>query len=63
MLYDRRHFFVNGESFVAAGRDARLLRVLADRRALGGDDVAQLSAPARAVLAEWLAAGWLLEVS
>ncbi len=63
MLYDRRHLFVNGESFVAAGRDARLLRVLADRRALGGDDVAQLSAPARAVLADWLAAGWLREVS
>jgi 50S ribosomal protein L16 3-hydroxylase len=63
MLYDRRHVYVNGESFVAGGRDARLLRALADRRALDGGDVARLSAPARAMLADWFAAGWLREMS
>lgn len=63
MLYDRRHVYVNGESFVAGGRDARLLQRLADRRALSGNEVAQLGAPARAVMADWLAAGWLREVS
>jgi 50S ribosomal protein L16 3-hydroxylase len=34
MLYDARHVFINGESFRAAGRDARLMHRLADRRAL-----------------------------
>ena len=34
MLYDARHVFINGESFRAGGRDARLMRQLADRRRL-----------------------------
>ena len=34
MLYDERHVFINGESFRAGGRDATLMRRLADRRAL-----------------------------
>ena len=40
MLYDARHVFINGESFRAGGRDARLLRRLADRRRLGAAEVA-----------------------
>ena len=61
MLYDARQLYVNGEAFVAAGRDAGLLRELADRRGLGAAAVARLSAQARAVLDDWLAAGWLRE--
>ncbi len=40
MMYDARHVFINGESFRAGGRDARLLRQLADRRRLDAAEVA-----------------------
>jgi 50S ribosomal protein L16 3-hydroxylase len=59
MAYDDRHLFINGESFVAAGRDARLLRDLADRRALSASQRKALSVGARELLDEWLQAGWL----
>ena len=59
MLYDDHHVFINGEAFRAAGRDARLMMQLADRRQLDGAAVHRLSAPARALLADWVAAGWL----
>ena len=58
-LYDDAHVFINGESFRAAGRDARLMRRLADRRALSATDVDTLSEDARALLDDWLDAGWL----
>jgi 50S ribosomal protein L16 3-hydroxylase len=60
MLYDDAHVFVNGESFRAAGRDAKLMRRLADQRALDAADVDALSVGARELLADWLAAGWVL---
>jgi 50S ribosomal protein L16 3-hydroxylase len=59
MMYDARHVFINGESFRAGGRDARLLRQLSDRRYLGAAEVARLSAEARATLDDWADAGWL----
>jgi 50S ribosomal protein L16 3-hydroxylase len=59
MLYDLDHVFINGESFRASGRDARLMRRLADRRVLSAADVGGLSLPARAWVDEWLHAGWL----
>ena len=34
MLHDRRHVFINGEAWRAGGRDAVLMRRLADRRRL-----------------------------
>ena len=58
-LYDDRHVFINGESFRAAGRDARLMRRLADDRALKASDIAALSEGARTLLDEWLVAGWV----
>jgi 50S ribosomal protein L16 3-hydroxylase len=58
-MYDQRHVFLNGEAFVAAGRDAHLMRRLADARALGGQDLARLSEQARAQLVEWIEAGWM----
>jgi len=58
MLYDERFIFVNGEAYRAGGRDATLMRRLADRRRLDMKSVAGASAAARALLEEWLDAGW-----
>jgi 50S ribosomal protein L16 3-hydroxylase len=59
MLYDARHVYLNGEAFRAAGRDAALMRRLADQRALAARDRARLSPEARALVEEWRRAGWL----
>jgi len=59
MLYDERRIFINGEAFDAGGRDARLMRHLADARMLGARDCAALSPAAQALLAGWLHSGWL----
>jgi len=59
MLYDARHVFINGESFRAAGRDARLMRRLADRRRLDAAEVRLASEEAQALLADWCEAGWV----
>ena len=58
MMYDDRHVFINGESFEAAGRDARLMRDLADARRLAARECARLSPGAQAVVADWVAQGW-----
>ena len=58
MLYDDRHIYLNGDSWRAAGRDARLLHALADRRHLGARERASLSADAREVVQDWVDAGW-----
>ena len=59
MLYDDRHVYLNGESFRVGGRDARLMRQLADTRALDVRGCAALSAGARSVVQAWLDDGWL----
>jgi len=59
MMYDRRHIFINGESFRAAGADARLMQVLADQRRLTARHVARASGDAQALLRDWFEAGWL----
>ncbi len=59
MLYDDFHIFINGESFRASGRDATLMRRLADRRRLAARELAAISVEARALLDEWCEAGWL----
>jgi 50S ribosomal protein L16 3-hydroxylase len=59
MVYDRQHVYINGESFRAGGRDARLMRTLADQRLLGAAARATLSEQAAALIDEWLAHGWL----
>lgn len=59
MLYDDAHIFINGESFVVSGRDATLLRTLADARQLSAALRARLSADAQSAVQEWLRAGWL----
>jgi len=59
MLYDERHIFINGEAFRAGGRDARLMRALADQRRLEAAAVRRASPEAQALLADWFDAGWL----
>ncbi|WP_046111756.1 JmjC domain-containing protein [Aquincola tertiaricarbonis] len=59
MMYDDRHVFINGESFRAGGRDAKLMRRLADEGALDAADVGRLSADALGLLSEWARAGWV----
>jgi 50S ribosomal protein L16 3-hydroxylase len=59
MMYDEHHVFINGEAFRAGGRDAVLMRRLADARCLTGQDLARASVGARDLLGEWGKAGWL----
>ena len=59
LMYDAKHVFINGESYVASGRDAQLIRALADQRHLPAKDVTKLSEGAVALLQDWQEAGWL----
>ncbi|MDQ2779880.1 MAG: cupin domain-containing protein [Pseudomonadota bacterium] len=59
MLYDAGHVYINGESFRSGGRDAALMQGLADSRTLTGADHRRLSTPARALVQDWVEAGWL----
>ncbi|RYF47604.1 MAG: cupin domain-containing protein [Comamonadaceae bacterium] len=58
MMYDQRHVFINGESYRAAGRDATLMRRLADERALSARDLAKASDDALELLSSWCDSGW-----
>ena len=59
MAYDDVHMFINGEALRAGGRDARLMRLLADQRRLAPADVLRLGTDALALLNEWADAGWV----
>ncbi len=59
MLYDEHYVFINGESFQASGRDAQLVRQLADSHYLDARQCARLSASAARLLGQWLDCGWL----
>jgi 50S ribosomal protein L16 3-hydroxylase len=59
MLYDDKHVFINGEAFLAGGRDAKLMRTLADQRRLAAPAVNKASPEAQALLADWFVAGWI----
>ncbi len=63
MLYDDRFVFVNGEAYRAGGRDATLMHRLADLRRLDAAGIAGASDAAKALLAEWLRAGWCVAES
>jgi 50S ribosomal protein L16 3-hydroxylase len=58
MMYDARHVFINGESLRAGGRDAALMRTLADSRRLSARQIRGASATARDVLTSWIESGW-----
>jgi 50S ribosomal protein L16 3-hydroxylase len=59
MLHDARHVFINGESYRAAGRDAQLMRRLADERRLDGRSLRGASPDARELLESWCDSGWV----
>lgn len=59
MMYDQSFIYINGESYRVKGRDAQLVRHLADQRVLSGRDMARLSDNAREQLAQWLDSGWI----
>jgi 50S ribosomal protein L16 3-hydroxylase len=59
MMYDADHIFINGESYRAKGTDAVLMRLLADQRQLPAKTLRKAGHDALALLADWLAAGWL----
>ncbi|CAN7307273.1 cupin domain-containing protein [Acidovorax sp. LjRoot74] len=59
MMYDAQHIFINGESYRAAGRDATLMRRLADERQLTARDLARASDDALELLSSWCDAGWV----
>jgi 50S ribosomal protein L16 3-hydroxylase len=59
MMYDQDHVFINGEGYRAGGRDARLMRQLADERQLDARQCASASKDARELLQTWMAAGWV----
>lgn len=59
MHHDAAHVFINGEAFRASGRDATLMRQLADMRRLSPRDLARASAAARVLIDSWCEAGWL----
>lgn len=61
MLYDADHIYINGESYRAAGRDAKLMRQLADTRGLSAAELSRASADARALLQDWCEDGWAHE--
>ena len=58
MAYDEDHVFINGEALRAGGRDAVLMRRLADARSLGAADCARLGRGASECLADWVDHGW-----
>jgi 50S ribosomal protein L16 3-hydroxylase len=59
MMHDRHHVFINGESFLAGGADARLMHELADRRMLPLQRVLKASSDAQGLMGQWFEAGWL----
>jgi 50S ribosomal protein L16 3-hydroxylase len=58
MMYDRHHVFLNGESWRAAGGDARLMRLLADQRSLDSNDLKAATPEALNLIKDWCEDGW-----
>jgi len=63
MLYDAKHIFINGESYLAGGKDAKLMQQLADARRLTRREVQQFSDDALELLSSWVDAGWAQSVT
>jgi len=58
MMYDAHHIFINGEGYRASGRDATLMRRLADQRRLDAKELNRASETARELLQSWCETGW-----
>lgn len=59
MLYDKHHVFINGESFQAAGLDAKIIKNVANKKYISVADINALSDAAQDLVLEWYEAGWL----
>jgi 50S ribosomal protein L16 3-hydroxylase len=59
MMYDAKHVYLNGDSWKVAGKDAKLLRKLADARRLDAQDLAALSPALGKALGQFIEQGWL----
>jgi 50S ribosomal protein L16 3-hydroxylase len=59
VLYDEWHFFINGEGFRAGGKDAKIMRCLADQGNLSAKELKSLSPVALDLVLEWCDSGWL----
>jgi 50S ribosomal protein L16 3-hydroxylase len=59
MMFDAKHVFINGESFRASGRDALLMRTLANQRVLSAKDLTKVSRQASELVQTWVNDGWL----
>ena len=58
MMYDAQHIFINGESYRAGGKDATLMRRLANQRYLSSKDIQRASDEALELLSIWCDNGW-----
>ena len=58
MMYDPQHIFINGESYRAGGKDATLMRRLANQRYLSSKDIQRASDEALELLSIWCDDGW-----
>jgi len=61
MMYDKRHVYINGESYLASGPDARLMHLLADSRALSRQNLVDASEDVQNLLHAWCKDGWAHE--
>ncbi len=59
MMYDEKHVYLNGDSWKVAGKDGKLLRKLADARALGPADLASISPALATAFGQFIEQGWL----
>jgi len=60
MMYDAKRLYLNGECVAAISpADARILRMLADRRRLDSTELRRLGRAGRALIDQWLTNGWL----
>ncbi len=59
MMYDAKHVYLNGDSWKVAGKDAKLLRKLADERKLSAADLVAVSAELTQALGQFIEQGWL----
>jgi 50S ribosomal protein L16 3-hydroxylase len=60
MMYDDQRIYCNGESWRAAGADARVLRRLADQRAMSAAELGKASQAVRDLLDQFCEDGWVL---
>ena len=58
MLFDDKTIYCNGESWHVAGKDAQVLRLLANQRHLNRADIEAASAEVQSLLHDWIGQGW-----